>query len=251
MSVQSFSVGERPRVTIRLASGSVRVIGGNPGTIVVDLQGRGADTAIVEQSGDTVAVRQEERVWRGSVHVTVTAPEGVNVSASLASADLDIEVPTEDLTASLASGDARIAEIRRELSFKSASGDLELERLVGKGKVNSASGDVRIGLAHEDLSVNTASGDISIGEAGGDLRLNSASGDVGVRNYLGTNIALVTISGDVVVGLPTGRSVDVELRSLSGRIKLPSPSGVEGDRVKVQLRFKSVSGDFELVTTGS
>ena len=118
--------------------------------------------------------------------------------------------------------------------------------------MNSASGDVRIGEAAEDISVNTASGDITIGRARGDARLHSASGDVVVRNYLGADIGVATVSGDATVGLPTGRSVNVELRSLSGRIKLPSPSAVSQEqRMQVQLRFKSVSGNFELIKTGS
>ena len=75
-----------------------------------------------------------------------------------------------------------------------------------------------------------------------------------VRSYLGADIGVVTVSGDATVGLPTGRSVNVELRSLSGSIKLPSPTPSpvsQEHRMQVQLRFKSVSGDFELVKTGS
>lgn len=235
-----------------MGSGSVHVVAGEPGKIGVEVQGRGSDTVLVEQNGDAITIRQEDRMWRGSVTVAIAAPEGVSLSASLASADIDVDVPVADITASVASGDVRIGEVRRELSLKSASGDLELETLTGKGKVNSASGDVRIGRADGDLSANTASGDITIGEAAGDLRLNSASGDVDVRNYMGSSVSLVTVSGDAVIGIPTGRSVDVELRSLSGRIKLPSSSGAPREhRDKVALRFKSVSGDFELFTTGS
>jgi DUF4097 and DUF4098 domain-containing protein YvlB len=252
---ESFQVGERPRIQVRLPAGSVRVVQGPPATIGVDLQGGGADSVIVEQVGDSVTVRQEDRLVRGSVQVTVTAPEGSSVSAALASADLDVEVPVEDLNASLASGDVRVKEVRREMAIKTASGDVEIITLSGKGKLNTASGDIRIVSAYEDTSVNTASGDIHFGEARGDLRLRSASGGISLDNYVGADLAVGTISGDVTVKIPTGRSVDVELRSLSGTITLPSspsPSAVpREDRPRVRLRFKSVSGDFELATSDS
>jgi DUF4097 and DUF4098 domain-containing protein YvlB len=252
---ESFQVGERPRIQVRFAAGSARILQGPAGTITIDLEGRGVDSLVVEQIGDSVTVRQEDRVVRGSVQVTITAPEGVSVTAALASADLDVELPVEDLSASLASGDVRASEVRRELAVKTASGDVEIDKLSGKGKLNAASGDVRVENAYEDVSVNTASGDIDVNEARGDLRLRSASGDVNVKRYLGADVSVSTISGDATLRIPTGRSVDVELRSLSGSIKLPSRSAAGdtpgGHRPKVRVRFKSVSGDFELATSDS
>jgi hypothetical protein len=253
VTARSFDVGTRPRIQVKLGAGSVRVVQGEPGSIGVDVQGRGADTVIMEQAGDLVSVRQEDRLIRGSIHVTFTAPEGVSLSAGLASADLEVEVLVEDLNVSVASGDVRVGRIEREAVVKTASGDVEIEALAGKGRLNSASGDVRIVDALEDATVNTASGHIDITRGHRDLRLRSASGDIAVHDYRGADIATSTISGDVLLGLPQGRSVDVELRTLSGRISLPSaPSSQEQTtKTKVRVRFKSVSGDFELTTKGS
>jgi len=251
---ESFEVGERPRLSVRLGSGSVRIVGGEAGRVEVIARGRQADSLVIEQAGDLVSVAQEQGSFRrGSTQVTFTTPPGTGVVASLASADLDVEVPVQDLTVSAASGDLRAVEVRRELVVKTASGDVEVDLLLGKGKLNAASGDIRIRTARGDSTVNTASGDIEIGEASGDVGLRSVSGDVVVSRYTGSDIVTSTVSGDVVIRVPRGRSVDVNLRSLSGRIQLPTSPGGGGDNGKphVRVRFKSVSGDFELSTSDS
>ncbi|NOY54755.1 MAG: DUF4097 domain-containing protein [Actinobacteria bacterium] len=252
---ESFDVGERPRISIRLGSGSVRVISGEAGRIDVDVRGRSADSVIIDQAGELVSVRQEQgRFVRGSLEVTFSVPSGAGVVASLASADLDVGAPLEDLNISAASGDLRVGTVRREVLVKTASGDVEIATIEGKSKLDTASGDIRIRTVHGDATINTASGDIDIDEARGDLVLRSISGDISVARYLGSDIVASTVSGDTTVRIPPGRSVDVDLRSLSGRIKLPSspgPGQVGGDKIRVRIRCKSVSGDFELATSDS
>lgn len=252
---ESFVVGERPRISVRIGSGGVRLVRGEAGKVDVDVRGRDADSLVIEQVGGLVSVDQEQgRFRRGALQVVFSTPPGATVSASLASADLDVEVPVEELTVSAASGDIRVGEVRRELTVKTASGDVEVESLLGKGRMNAASGDIEIRRLDGDSTINTASGDIEVGEAQADLNLRSVSGDIDIARYVGADLITSTVSGDVTVRVPRGRSVDVDLRSLSGRIKLPkSPGGetAEGEKVHVRIRFKSVSGDFELATSGS
>ncbi|NIA26228.1 MAG: DUF4097 family beta strand repeat protein [Gammaproteobacteria bacterium] len=233
----------------------MRIIPGRTGKIDVEVRGRASDSVAIDQAGDLVSVRQEQgHFLRGSLEVTFSVPSGTGVVASLASADLDVDTPLEDLNVSAASGDLRVGEVRRELLAKTASGDIEIDAIEGKGKLIAASGDIRIRTVRGDSTINTASGDIDIDEAHGDLVLRSASGDITVDRYLGSDIVASTASGDTVVRIPPGRSVDVDLRSLSGNIKLPSspgPGQVTGDKIRVRIRFKSVSGDFELATPDS
>ena len=252
---ETFSVGPRPRLELRLATGDVSVLPGPEGTVDVTVRGAKPELVIIEQQGDTVVVRQETGRWTsGSFEITVHAPSGVDLEASLASTDLDVEVEVNDLQVNVASGDLRARWVRRDTNIKCASGDVEIDQVGGKLRATSASGDVTIGVVGMNATCSTASGDIAIGLAQGDMAAKSASGDVTIDEYCGTDLRGKTVSGDMRVGIARGQRVDVDLQSLSGSLRLPShPSqGDSGGKPAVHISFKSVSGDFELVeTTGT
>jgi DUF4097 and DUF4098 domain-containing protein YvlB len=249
---ETFAVGQRPRLELRLATGDVRVVPGSPGVVDVTIRGHKPETVIVEQIGDTVVIRQETGRWSaGAFDMTVHAPAGVDVEASLASTDLTIEVDVSDLQVSVASGDIRARRIGRDVSVKSASGDVEIDEVGGKLRATAASGDVTIGVISGDATCSTASGEVVVGLAKGDLAAKSASGDVTIDEFCGGDLRGKTVSGDMRVGLARGVRVDVDLQSLTGNLQLPSspsPAAVH-DRPTVRISFKSVSGDFELVET--
>ena len=249
---EALTVGPHPRLELRLATGEVRIVQGAAGTVEVLIRGSKPETVIVEQTGDTVVIRQETGRWLpGSFDVTVYAPPGIDVEASLASTDLAIEVEVANLQASVASGDVRARRISRDAAVKSASGDVEIDEVGGKLRATAASGDMTIGVISGDATCSTASGDVVIGYAGGDTKAKSASGKITIDEFCGRDLSGKTVSGDMRVGLPRGVRVDVDLQSLTGNLQLPSnPSGSgTGEKPTVQITFKSVSGDFELFET--
>ncbi len=249
---ESFAVGQRPRLEMRLATGDVRVVPGPAGNLEVSIRGGKPEDVIVEQIGDTVVIRQETGRWlAGTFDITVHAPSGIDVVASLASTDLTIEVDVHDLEVSLATGDFRACRVRRDASVKSASGDVEIDEVGGKLRATAASGDMTVGVIAGDATCSTASGDVVVGVARGDTTAKSASGSVTIDEFCGRDLSGKTVSGDMRVGLARGTRVDVDLQSLTGNLQLPtSPSeSVARDRPTVRISFKSVSGDFELVET--
>jgi len=252
---ETFSVGSRPRLELKLATGGVSVLPGQVGAIDVTVRSAKPELVIIEQLGDTVLIRQETGRWTSdSFDITVHAPAGIDLQATLASTDLTIEVEVTDLQVSLASGDVRARRINRDTNIKCASGDVEINEVGGKLRVTSASGDVTIGVIGGDASCSTASGDILVGLAKGEVTAKSASGDVRIDEYCGKDLRGKTVSGNMRVGLARGQRADVDLHSLSGHLRLPShPSQADGgDKSAVRISFKSVSGNFELVeTTGS
>ena len=249
---EAFSVGQRPRLELRLATGDVRVVPGSPGTIEVTIRGSKPEMVIVEQIGDKVVIRQETGRWSaGAFDMTVRAPAGIDLEASLASTDLTIEVDVTDLQVSVASGDVRARRIGGDVSVKSASGDVEIDEVGGRLRATSASGDVTVGVIAGDATCSTASGEVVVGLAKGDLAAKSASGDVHIDEFCGGDLRGKTVSGDLRVGMARGQRVDVDLQTLTGNLRLPSnPSPVDvGDKPAIRISFKSVSGDFELVET--
>ena len=67
-----------------------------------------------------------------------------------------------------------------------------------------------------------------------------------VEHYEGGDFECNSTSGDVRIGLPPGRTLDVDLNTLSGGIRSDfSPE--DGDGATARLRAKTVSGDITLL----
>jgi hypothetical protein len=219
---------------------------------------------------------------RRSVDVQIAAPRGTDVIVSTTGSersllsiarglggeirlrgevgDVDVSLPSSDLTAQTIMG---------SLTVKTASGDLSAGKVGGPVKVRTVSGDVDIDEVADDVSLAVVSGDVSISSVSGhaditsisgdvtvtDARsgasVKSTSGDVTVRRAWSGSIRAATVSGDVIVGVPAGRGVSVDARSMSGdlssEINLAERSGSEsGDGTMVKITAHSVSGDVEI-----
>jgi DUF4097 and DUF4098 domain-containing protein YvlB len=133
-------------------------------------------------------------------------------------------------------------------------GDVEVRVLCPVGtelELNGASTDFRAEGRYGRVTARTASGDLRVGEVKGKLEIKTASGDVGIERVEADNGSLVTVSGDVEVGLVdadlTVRTVsgDVELGVVRGPLGLSTTSGDVNVRSLEagELRVQSVSGD--------
>ena len=95
------------------------------------------------------------------------------------------------------------------------------------------------------ITVSAASGDVDVHVVRGRAQVRTAAGDVNVRRLDGSHFEGKSLSGDVRIGIPAGRTVDVDVQTMSGDVRneLPagSGSGAFGDRCTV--RVKSLSGD--------
>ncbi|HEV3328734.1 MAG TPA: DUF4097 family beta strand repeat-containing protein, partial [Acidimicrobiales bacterium] len=219
---------------------------------------------------------------RSEVDVEVSAPERCDVSISTqgherslltltrGGGDIRLRGPVGDVDVTMPSADLSAETITGSLSFKSASGDLDIAAVHGTVKVRSASGDVSIEEAGDDVSIALVSGDVTIGTARKHVDVTSVSGDVSItdayegatakstsgdttvrRAWKGT-VRAATVSGDVAVGIPSGRGVSVDARSMSGNLSSEidlssdrSDGGEGGDVIRVTAH--SVSGDVEIL----
>ncbi len=238
---------------ISIPSGTVRLAEASDATVTVDIEGKGADQVLVNGVGDdiTISHKDQERSFfsiGGNVVVRVQLPSGSALRLSTASANVSSDVDLGEVTCSTASGNLRLKNVAGNLEVKSASGDVQARTVGGSLKANLASGDVSAKRVRGEVQVNTASGDVRIKEASGDVRAKSASGDVVLDLWSGQDLRVKTISGDVSLVVPPGTRADLNLRSMSGSIRMPDrPSSGEGtNRVDRSLSFTSVSGDFTL-----
>jgi DUF4097 and DUF4098 domain-containing protein YvlB len=245
---ETFEVGERPRIEVNLPSGEAVFLPGEPGKVEIFVEGSHADELVIEQRGGRIFLRTSER-WGGrwnSFDVTVRTPAGADLEVRAASADVEVQVALGSLGASLASGDIKAGEIEGDASVESASGDVELGEVGGSVAVNTASGDVHLRQAGGRVALSTASGEVRLGSVLAALSVSIQSGDFEVKHFEGGDLDCNSTSGDVRIGLPSGRSLDVDLYTLSGDIRSDfSPE--DGDGATARLRVKTISGDIVLV----
>lgn len=249
-SKETFAVGNRPRVELSTRSGDIFVAEGPAGEIEVTLDGSPKRFA-VSQHGDTIVVEPEGGIGLGSsTDISVKVPAQTSALLKCTSGDVFVDALLSGLEVGVASGDVRVRTVTGDASVKTASGDTTIETVEGRLDIATASGDVRIGRVGLELAMATASGDAVVDSVDGSVSLRTASGDVKIRRFDGPDLTAKTLSGDVTVGIPRRRRIDLDLQSLSGslRNRLPEGDGSPPEKT-IRLRVKSVSGD--LVLTGA
>ena len=246
-----FEVGERPRIEVRTSTGRIRVDRHDDGGVEVNIDGKNADSFIVEQYGDAISIRQasERSLSAGSHKVSLRVPHDSEIDVGVASADVDVVATVGDLRVSAASGNVSAHRVERDFTLKAASGDVDVEEVGGRVQITTASGDVDIRAVGRHFTASTASGDIEIGTASGDVRVKTASGDIDVARFLGGALDCKSVSGDLTAAIPSGRRVEVDLQTMTGNVRLPegrrdATESHDGD--SASIRFRSVSGDIRL-----
>jgi len=189
--------------------------------------------------------------WRKiDVRLAIRAPEGVNVKAETASADLRGRGRFGSVDAKAASGDVELDEIARDASVGAASGDVKIRSVGGAAEISTASGDVELGRVAAETVVRTASGDVTVDDAGGGVTVKTASGDQRIASVAAGTVELQSMSGDISVGIRQGSNVWVDARAMSGDLSSELELGEEqpaDDAPLVELRAASMSGDVKVV----
>ena len=186
-----------------------------------------------------------------SLDLTIKAPAASRCTAKTASADVASIGELGALTVQTASGDVTGDVISGDVAIHSASGDVLLNKASGDVTINSASGDIQANRIEGDLRVNTASGDVAIGYCTGSVSSHTASGDLGLGCVLAGSVDLVSVSGDIEVGVVPGIGVYLDLASTTGSIHsdLDASDG-EAAAANVTIKCRTLSGDI-LITRSS
>jgi hypothetical protein len=188
--------------------------------------------------------------WRRGtrLRIDVRVPLDSSLRARSGSCDVRCEGRVRDISMQSGSGDLNLDDATGDVSVTTGSGDVRAGQVGGALRVNTGSGDVTAARVGGALVVRTASGDVAVGDVGGTTTLTSASADArlgAVHGYVHINAA----SGDVDLGVPAGTPVWLDLHSLSGdaRSDLPPTGGAPtGPAIKLQVR--SLSGAIRVHT---
>ena len=248
MISKTFTVGDHPEIDVRIHSGRVEVLEGEPGRVEVIVDTNDKEFR-VGQRGDVIEAhtdREARWLFSSPADVTITMPPSGRALIRTASADVDAKTRFERIEVDSASGDVRIRQTVRA-SVKTASGNIRIEKVDEVFKGKSASGDINLGEASGTVEVSTASGDVHIGSSDAFVEVNTASGRVTIGRYVGSDVSLKSMSGNFEIGLETGTKVDVDASSLSGRVIWPPKKDPPPEKKReMRLKAKSVSGDLTI-----
>jgi DUF4097 and DUF4098 domain-containing protein YvlB len=116
--------------------------------------------------------------------------------------------------------------------------------------VKSVSGDTEIGHVGGTLTAQVVSGDLRVDDTDGPVKSKSVSGDMKLVVGAG-QVAVVSVSGDIEVGVKRGSRLYVDANSVSGsldsEVPLAATASDAGGGPLVELRARTVSGDFRVV----
>jgi DUF4097 and DUF4098 domain-containing protein YvlB len=246
--IETFAVGASPRVIAATRSGDIIVVTGEPGTVRIGIDGGGAADYEVVQLGDVISAepRRKSRFLGSSADLVITVPTDSHLELTCTSGDIKVQGAAREVRAGVASGDVQIDTVTGMCRVNSASGDIRVN-FARDVEVNTASGTVRLGVIERHLRLNAASGDLFVDEIGESAICKVASSDVRINRFAGTEMRLKTMSGDLHLGIPPRRTVELEFSSLSGtlRNKLPKGDGSPSER-NLSISVSAVSGDVTL-----
>jgi Putative adhesin len=250
---RSFSVSGPVELQIKNGSGDIVVRTGGSGTVEVRAKisvsnrwfgSDRADTRVhaieanppVEQSGNTIRIRELEGINNISIDYEITVP-----------ADTQMRSET-------GSGDVTVEGIGGPVEAETGSGDVKMNSVHGNVRVETGSGDAKFeGIEAERVEIKTGSGDVQLRDLQCALLASTGSGDIQAGGRPTGRWRLDTGSGEVSLHLPSDLAFDLDAHSDSGDIRTHTLTlTVEGSAGHGELRGKVRGGGVPVkVETGS
>lgn len=253
MRRETFTVTRSLSFELVTGSGDVEVLPSGSDQVVVELDGGPEASYTVELNGPELLVRppskRSGKRRYASTDIKIQVPEGSTGVIRTGSGDVVVMIDMHELTVATASGDLRMAgTVAGDFEAKTASGDVKLRDVGRNVYVATASGDVLLDSVGGDLRYNSASGDMRATAVDGIVEVKSVSGDIAVEVATGHTVRARTLSGNVRLGIPAGRTVDLDMQTLSGEVinRLQKSSDDTDKRKSLAISVKTVSGDLKL-----
>jgi Putative adhesin len=267
-------VGPQDRVNVSNIAGSVSITTWEGREIDVQGElGSGVDRVEVRQDTGNVDIKvivKDGDWWNGQssrdgeARLQIRMPAGVQLDVNTVSAPIIVSGVRGRMRLKSVSGDIRSSIMGTDLDAKTVSGNVQLMGSNPQANVraSSVSGNVDLIQVGGDVDARSTSGDVDIDSKGSsELRAHSVSGDIGVRGVLASDadLDLQSVSGRVKVAAQAPGGYKYDLSSFSGSIRncfgyaverndIPGNSHLNGVRGegKGNVRMKSHSGTVDL-----
>lgn len=246
---------------VRIPSGTVTVIASVRATTMVTITGEHAPDEVsvhfdAKGSGHQLSISQQKRGlfgWKGrALKVRVEVPEHTAVTIDGGSTDLHCQGTVDSVRFDSGSGDAVVEHVSQDIDARVASGDLQAEQVGGELTFHSASGDLAAAAVGGQITARTASGDVALGVVSQRVDVTTVSGDISIQRLdSGGSTKLQAVSGDILVGVPAGASVYLDLSAVSGStrsdLRVSDSPTTDSDTTETsEIRAATVSGDIRV-----
>jgi hypothetical protein len=217
-----------PNLTIKQVGGAITIEPSTDGRTTVEL------TATGSAAEEALAATQVER--RGQEIVVIVAKQRGRrafgrtlIIGREHAVDVRIQIPRDaSLRVNTVSGDLTQTAPCIDARFSTVSGRLEVRGDCSTGLLNSVSGEITYEGAFADLVAKSVSGNLTITTRGG------------------RSLAVSSVSGDIDVRVLAGMTIDIDAKSLSGRLASEIPldgNDAPGTHHPLRIVGKTVSGD--------
>lgn len=253
---------ELPRVTeahVRIVGGEVAITAGaGPARLEAEVL-RGEAIRVEVDNGVLTIVHEPERwvsgiSWGSITSLGSLAAIGRNVQRSH-EAVVTLTIPADaPVNVRTVSADVVVAGARAGASVTSVSGRVTASDVAGDLSVRAVSGSIDAQAVEGKVSINTVSGGATVTGQVPDLTGRSVSGDLTFDLDEAGDVAISTVSGEVLLRLPADASMHLDLTTMSGHLDSAFPvdgatgarrrlAGDVGESPSATVSVRTVSGD--------
>lgn len=251
---KSYAVAPGGVLDIDSEVGSIEVMPGEEGKVIVDvdLSGPDADRLEVkfEQTPDGVRVRARlqdsgRRNISHSLRVRFRArvPSNYNLRLDTAGGGIDVGDLNGEVRADTAGGGISIGRVEGPVRADTAGGGIDVEACRQDLDADTAGGSIRLGDMGGRVRADTAGGSIRIDKAAGPVRASTAGGGITVR-AASESVDASTSGGSVTVTFVGQPSGDSRLSTSGGNV-----TAILSDDLQFNIRARAgsrVRSDFSL-----
>jgi hypothetical protein len=243
---------ELPRVVeahVRIVGGEVAVTAGTGEPRLDAHVLHGGPLTVEVEGGVLIIVHEPESgfgVGLGSISIAgIELPLGRSAGGGRSNrheAVVTLTVPPDTpVTVRTVNGDAVVAGVRAGASITTVSARVTATDVAGDVALRSVSGDIEAESVDGPVSANTVSGEITVTGRVPELTGHSVSGDMTFDLDSSPEVSLSTVSGDVLLRVPSDATLRLDVTTMSGELDCGFP--LEGGQT-TRRRMTGEIGDW-------
>lgn len=231
---KKFAVTGPTDLTLTTFDGSIEVRGWDRNDVLVEVEKRGADQAMV----DRIQVKATQDGNRITLEVPKPSPMTTQGFLSRPSASLVVSVPLRTtITARSGDGSITVRRVTGSVDLDTEDGSVSLEEIKGDCTIRTGDGSVKARDVEGLAKIDTGDGSVGLDGRLRAVQIETRDGSIEVTARAGSVMdsdwSVTTGDGSIRLALPEGFGADVDARSSDGRVsidKLTGPGDVATNR---------------------